>query len=105
MMSTNSSIYWMTSEIRELNIHNGWRTEEGNDNTLGDDVALLHSEVSEILEAFRHDNWEELQAECADVLIRLLDFCDRRNIDLFTEYMKKMRKNWERGYRHGGKKL
>jgi NTP pyrophosphatase (non-canonical NTP hydrolase) len=77
----------MTAEIRHINIEKGWRSAEGGPgaNTFGDYVALLHSELSEALEAFR--DWrlrdprngpkpEGVGSEFADVLIRLLDTCD-----------------------------
>ena len=93
----------------------------------GDDVALLHSEVSEMLEAFRDGGYDDLTlggpilngdgqvvglpkpegvgSEAADVLIRLLDVCRRRGIDLVTEFERKNAYNRTRGYRHGGKRL
>lgn len=45
----------MTAEIREVVIGKGFRPAEGGPgtNTWGDYVALLHSEISEMLEAFR----------------------------------------------------
>jgi NTP pyrophosphatase (non-canonical NTP hydrolase) len=45
----------MTAEIRANNIEKGWRLAEGGPgtNTFGDYLALLHSEVSEALEAYR----------------------------------------------------
>ena len=45
----------MTAEIRQVNIDKGWRKAEGGpgDNTFGDYLALLHSEISEALEAYR----------------------------------------------------
>jgi NTP pyrophosphatase (non-canonical NTP hydrolase) len=84
-------------------------------------MALLHSEVSEAVEAYR--NWgtedqtpfspvafgQELQkpegvgSEFADILIRLLDDCQRWGIDLAAEYERKMAFNRTREYRHGGK--
>lgn len=100
----------MTMEVRDLNIRLGWR--EGT-NTFGDYIALLHSEVSEALEAFRE--WklrdatnvkpEGVGSELADVLIRLLDMCDVYSIDLETEYRRKMDYNATRPYQHGGKVL
>jgi hypothetical protein len=48
---------------------------------------------------------EGIGSECADVLIRLLDFCDRRGVDLMGETRRKMTFNLTRGYRHGGKRL
>lgn len=45
----------MTAQIRENNIAKGWRSAAGGpgDNTLGDYVALLHTEVAEATEAYR----------------------------------------------------
>lgn len=44
-----------TAEIRENNIRKGFRPAGGGpgENTWGDYVALLHSEISEALEAYR----------------------------------------------------
>lgn len=51
---TGETIGEMTAEIRSVNIEKGWRPESGpGENTWGDYVALLHSEISEALEAYR----------------------------------------------------
>lgn len=83
--------------------------------TFGDDIALLHSEVSEMLEAGREGAMvttlnekgkpEGMPSEAADVLVRLLDTCKRYDIDLFAEWRQKLTYNWSRGHRHGGKVL
>lgn len=108
-----------TREVREVNQANGWYDT---DRTFGEGIALMHSEVSEALEAYRA--WgtddatddtpldpgllpkpEGVGSEFADVLIRLLDECDRQGIDLAAEYRRKIAHNRQRGYRHGGKSL
>lgn len=44
-------------------------------------------------------------SEAADILIRLLDFCHRHDIDLEAEYHAKIAFNRTRGHKHGGKTL
>lgn len=121
----------MQTEIRAVNEANGWYEES---RPFGDDVALLHSEVAEMYEAFRQWGLEDatkttithyrrgddggdiveplenpkpegVGSEAADVLIRLLDTCDRYGIDLQQEYNRKLAYNKTRGYKHGGKRV
>ena len=116
----------MMSEVDGLNHRKGWH-DEGISRTFGDEIALLHSEVSEALEAYRqwgiddattglaHAEAEQelntlpkpegVGSELADVLIRLLDTCACHDIDLYMEYRRKMDYNWTRPIRHGGKVL
>lgn len=88
------------AEVREVNELNGWFDK---DRPFSADIALLHSEVSEAYEGFRNDDPENVDEELADVFIRLMDTVERRGTDLAEEVRKKLRKNRERGYRHGGK--
>lgn len=106
--------------VYAVNEANGWFED---DRTVGDDIALLHSEVSEMLEAYRDGGLadqtadeismidgtvlvvkpEGFGAEAADVLVRLLDTCKRRGIDLPAEFERKLAYNKTRGHKHGGK--
>lgn len=155
----------LQAEVTEVNRANGWHDTE---RTFGDEAALLHSEVSEMFEAYRDhgtddfsglrftsepnygirseetaravgrfQRWrdqagegfvpdepfaftrDELMAlatdgiskpegvgsEAADILIRLLDFVDRYEIDLPWEVERKLAFNRTRGHRHGGKRV
>lgn len=112
----------LEQQVYKVNEANGWFEE---DRTVGEDIALLHSEVSEMLEAFRDWGLEDQTAEpirswqgpewlakpegfgseAADVLIRLLDTCRRRGVDLEYEVQRKLAYNAKRGHRHGGKRL
>ena len=89
-------------EVRALNTEKGWRNGT---TTFAEYVALLHSEVSEMLEEWRNKNYDELAKEYADVFIRLVDMADVFDIDLDKAYRDKMDRNWQRPYQHGGKTL
>lgn len=78
----------------------GWHEEKRETGTI---LALIHSEVSEALEADRKGDNENFAEELADIVIRVFDLCGSRNIDLGTEIEKKMKKNEQREYKHGGK--
>jgi NTP pyrophosphatase (non-canonical NTP hydrolase) len=124
----NRSLAELADEVDEFNESHGWKEVE---RSFGEDVALLHSEVSEALEAFRVWKTDDTtQSECkvcnrtdgmvvvphlckpegvgselADVLVRLLDTCNRHGIDLDFEFNRKMEYNRTRSHRHGGKNL
>jgi len=66
-------------------------------------IALIHSEASEMLECLRKNKGEaELAIECADLLIRLLDFVGARDINIHDAVQEKMRINIHRERLHGG---
>jgi len=92
----------MAEEVKELNTQKGWRNGT---TTFAEYIALLHSEVSEMLEEWRNKDMDELELEYADVLIRLIDMAEIYNVDLVAAYRRKMDKNWMRPYQHGGKTL
>jgi NTP pyrophosphatase (non-canonical NTP hydrolase) len=119
---SGNNIPWLHQEMDRVYawcVRKGWEPDKAR--TFGDDIALLHSEVSEALEAYRM--WklddatqpdeldsrmpkpEGVGSELADVLVRLLHTCARYGIDLHAEYERKMAYNETRAYRHGGKAL
>lgn len=115
----------MQADVTEWCERKGWKGEGSAPVTFGDTMALLHSEVSEALEAYRDwgladatgqtktavgalgsiDKPEGVGSEFADVLIRLLDDCDRWGVDLRFEFERKMAYNEKRPFQHGGRIL
>lgn len=89
---------------------NAFMTHQGfwqSDNT-GEKIALMHSELSEALEADRKDLDSEhvpgftgVEEELADVLIRIFDFAYQRNLRLGAALAAKMQFNLTRPFKHG----
>lgn len=64
-------------------------------------IALIHSELSEALEADRHGDKEHVTEELADVAIRLGDLCGALDINIESAILAKMEKNRGRERLHG----
>lgn len=95
-------------EINEVNLDNGWHILAAEDwaqsiYRVPASLALIHSEVSEALEAFRDDDKEHFAEAVADCLIRTLNLAVGLGIDMDAEVAKKLAKNRTRGHKHGGK--
>lgn len=86
----------------------GWCDAERGDGEL---IALMHSELSEALEASRHgdppdDKIPEFtgrEAEMADTVIRIMNFAAERGLRVGEAIVAKMRFNLTREHKHGGK--
>lgn len=99
----------LAREIREINAANGWNVTEAVDWSdtykVPAVLALITSEVSEALEAFREDDGENFVEEMADTLIRVLDVVAAFDLDFDGAVRRKMDTNRQRGHKHGGKRV
>jgi NTP pyrophosphatase (non-canonical NTP hydrolase) len=68
-------------------------------------LALIHSEVSEALEAYRRGHRLDFMEEMADVMIRVLDCVSGLGMDLGPVLTRKLVFNRSHGHRHGGKRV
>jgi len=68
-------------------------------------IALMHSELSEALEALRQTdpNKNNVAEELSDCCIRIFDYCGAYEIDLEKEIIKKMKINAKRPLKHNKK--
>lgn len=96
----NKPINLLCAEAFNIAKSKGWHDEPRETGTL---LALIHSEVSEALEADRKGNQENFEEELADVCIRIFDLCGSKNIDLEDAIYTKMERNKGRSYKHGNK--
>jgi NTP pyrophosphatase (non-canonical NTP hydrolase) len=125
----------MADECHAVAVEHGWWGDldmggkpQTDGRNFGEILALIHSEVSEALEAYRsgqpinemqyehHDGLGCVEKGCkapkkpsgvpsemADILIRVFDACGAYGIDIGAAVAEKVEYNRSRPYRHGGK--
>lgn len=112
------------AEVHALAVAKGWherpmRDENGkvNVDAVAAKLALVHSEISEALEALRDDprdlgicvsskgKPEGFVVELADAVIRILDLAEALGVDVELAMMDKHAFNQTRPHRHNGKSL
>ena len=112
------TLEWLQQESHRIAVEHGWwDTERG----FGEQIALMHSELSEALEEWRkgsqfRDTYystdgsteppmkpEGIPIELADAIIRIANTCEHYGIDLTKAILTKIEYNKTRSYRHGNK--
>lgn len=99
---------FVADHIAAYSKEKGWAKEDRNPGEL---IALMHSELSEALEALRHGNpddqqcpgFKNVEIELADCIIRIMDASKAKGWNVGAAILAKVRFNDTREYRHGGK--
>jgi flagellar biosynthesis/type III secretory pathway protein FliH len=100
----------LAREVHETARAKGWWQEDRND---GEMLALMHSELSEALEALRAGNppddkipeYDGVSAELADVVIRIMDMVVARRLQVAEALCAKVAFNHTQPLMHGGKEF
>lgn len=105
-----STFNFVALEVNRIAVKKGWWKGKRNDGEL---IALVHSELSEALEALRHGNppddkipeFSGAEAELADVIIRIMDISTAKGWRVAEAIVAKIKFNEGRPYKHGGKEF
>jgi NTP pyrophosphatase (non-canonical NTP hydrolase) len=100
----------MAGRIHSNAVLHGFWPDDKSERNVGEMIALVHSELSELLEAVRDggeapseklDGFTQCEEEVADVLIRLLDLCTGKGWRLAEAVLAKHAHNIGRPHKHG----
>lgn len=104
-----SSFERMQREVHETAKEKGWWDEPRENGTL---LMLMVTELAEAMESVRLPapsdhipDFHGVEEELADVVIRIMDFCEARGLRLADAIEAKALYNKGREHRHGGKRF
>jgi NTP pyrophosphatase (non-canonical NTP hydrolase) len=112
------TINYLRDTCFDLASRKGWHDQHvpTDDQTFVTLLCLIHSELSEVLQAFRDGSEPQtlthidgkpdgIPVELADVIFRIMDLCGLYSIDIGRAVTAKLLYNESRTYRHGGKRI
>ena len=102
----------IAKEVAEISEGKGWSINSSTEG-ISSKIALMHSELSEALEALRRRDppsdhippYSGMEEEFADVIIRIMHVAHALELRVGEAIIKKIEFNGNRPYKHGGKKI
>lgn len=94
-------VLWDTANTADPEIMSRVPAQKYRKLSIGDAIALCHSELSEALEEYRNDDKVKFTIEIADEFIHLLHLCGDLKIDIAYALSVKMEANKQRPINHG----
>lgn len=94
-LMTDYGLDALSAILHEIAVDKGFWDGEYNYDKVGNKLALVHSEVTEVLEAIRKDHGsEKVVEEIADIIIRILDlYAAMRNEEMVIHSLDEVLQN------------